>query len=183
MTFEFLNFAQTVSLKIIRPPLQIHHGKQSKEKLEMWRNQFVHYGKQAIRLYALNFMNPHCKAKKKQTKKKKGSYLSSCWCWCCNRSYLCLWFRIKEKEGEERRGERQGERRGKQSAEKEREQEESGRRRESVCGPNGRNSQRGDSRDSGALTQRGVTLKGMCWLSEVVLLSQMTSASLLKTIG
>lgn len=100
MTFEFLNFAQTVSLKMIRPPLQIHHGEQSKEKLEMWRNQFVHYGKQAIRLYALNFMNPRCKAKKKQTKKKKGSYLSSCWCWCCNRSYLCLWFRITEKEGE-----------------------------------------------------------------------------------
>lgn len=104
MTFEFLNFAQTVSPKIIRPPLQIHHGKQSKEKLEMWRNQFVHYGKQATRLYALNFMNPHCKAKKKQTKKKKGSYLSSCWCWCCNRSYLCLWFRITEKEGERAKG-------------------------------------------------------------------------------
>ncbi len=43
--------------------------------------------------------------------------------------------------------------------------------------------QRGESSDSGALTQRCVTLKGMCWLWEVVLLSQMTSASLLKTIG
>ncbi len=40
-----------------------------------------------------------------------------------------------------------------------------------------------ESSDSGALTQRCVTLKGMCWQWEVVLLSQMTSASLLKTIG
>lgn len=42
---------------------------------------------------------------------------------------------------------------------------------------------RGESSDSSALTQRCHTLKGMCWLWEVVLLSQMTSPSLLKTIG
>lgn len=71
MTFEFLNFAQTVSPKIIRPPLQIHHGKQSKEKLEMWRNQFVHYGKQATRLYALNFYEPSLQSEEKTNQKEK----------------------------------------------------------------------------------------------------------------
>lgn len=67
----------------------------------------------------------------------------------------------------------------------EREREESERRGESVCGERERDieGRREESGDSGALTQLCVTLRGMCWLGEVVLLSQMTSASLLKTIG
>lgn len=52
---------------------------------------------------------------------------------------------------------------------------------ESVCGRGGK--EEGENSGSGALTHRCITLKGMCWLWEVVLLSQMTSASLLKTIG
>lgn len=42
---------------------------------------------------------------------------------------------------------------------------------------------RAESSDSGALTQRCHTVKGMCWMWEEVLLTQMTSPSLLKTIG
>lgn len=46
-----------------------------------------------------------------------------------------------------------------------------------------RRQRRGESGGSGALTRRCHTLRGMCWRWEVVLLSQMTSPSLLKTIG
>lgn len=107
----------------------------------------------------------------------------------CNRSYLCLWDRVREKKEEEKKKtERGGAKRGTTSAEEERERrrEKTERGWESVRGQRGRNTsgqERGESSDSCVLTQRCLTLKGMCWLWEVVLLSQMTSASLLKTIG
>lgn len=87
--------------------------------------------------------------------------------------------REKERGGEESK-ERGGAGRG-NASEKERARERNQEEGEKVSVDNERETQteeRGESSDSGALTQRCVTLKGMCWLWEVVLLSQMTSASL-----
>lgn len=52
-----------------------------------------------------------------------------------------------------------------------------------AAGGRRRRHRREKSGGSGALTRRFHTLRGMCWQWEVVLLSQMTSPSLLKTIG
>lgn len=84
----------------------------------------------------------------------------------------------RERErGEEESKERGGARKGTMSADRERERHQ--REGEKVSVGNERETDSG----IGALTQRCHTLKGMCWLWEVVLLSQMTSPSLLKTIG
>lgn len=87
----------------------------------------------------------------------------------------------RERGGEEGKRGEEGRGAGPRAQIKERERNRRG--GEKVSGQGERNRERGESSDSGALTQRCVTLKAMCWLWEVVLLSQMTSASLLKTIG
>ena len=91
----------------------------------------------------------------------------------CNRSYRSLWDRITTKEKEEgvRGQQRDGRREVREKA------------RECPCTTEEKRRQRGESRGSDALTQLCDTLKGMCWLREVVRLSQMTSASPLNTIG
>ena len=103
-----------------------------------------------------------------------------------------LWDRVREKEKEERKkakergeeGRGRGRGRGSVSADEERGEESEGEgERVPVDGEREQPGQRGESGDSGALTQRRATLKGICWQWEVVLLSQMTSASLLKSIG
>lgn len=56
-------------------------------------------------------------------------------------------------------------------------------RKLSVSGEREARTERGESNDSGAFTQRCHRLKGICCVREVVPLSEMTSPSLLKTIG
>lgn len=103
----------------------------------------------------------------------------------CNRSYLSLWDRVREKEKKRRGGEQKREEgRGEgPRAWRKRGRGIRGKARKWLWTMREEHRQRGESSDSGALTQRCLTLKGMCWQWEVVFLSQMTSASLLKSIG
>lgn len=139
------------------------------------KNQFVHAGEWRSSLRVFSALASHCK----MNKSLKRSYLDS-WRCCCGfyRSYLWWWDRVTEKakrrDEEQAKGPRVQIKRARDIREK---------ARKCLSSETQAQADRAESSDSGALTQRCHTVKGMCWMWEEVLLTQMTSPSLLKAIG